>query len=214
MTAGALLLLYQVAMALFVGLGPLFILCLVFDYTKPLFQKWLLYGIGTMFSLAMLSFISTLVLEITLKVATALWASNIINAWTGQGAPGLSSQALQQGGMGLLMTVLIISTPPMAAMFFQGTLGSFAPFSQFDRAGSRGGLGPNGQAPGSYSSYGGGAPSSSAGQIASSGNQGASGGFNIPNQGLPRSAPATDQIRPAPVIAPPPNPYMPPSAGA
>jgi len=46
-TAGSMLLLYEVALALFIGLGPLFILCLLFEQTKTLFQKWLFYGIGT-----------------------------------------------------------------------------------------------------------------------------------------------------------------------
>ncbi|MDN8664680.1 type IV secretion system protein, partial [Stenotrophomonas indicatrix] len=36
-TAGAMLLLYQVAMAMFIGFGPLFILCLLFEQTKSLF---------------------------------------------------------------------------------------------------------------------------------------------------------------------------------
>ncbi|WP_428999236.1 type IV secretion system protein [Stenotrophomonas maltophilia] len=54
-TAGAMLLLYEVALALFIGLGPLFILCLLFDQTKRLFQRWLFYGIGTMFSMAVLA---------------------------------------------------------------------------------------------------------------------------------------------------------------
>ncbi|KRA74778.1 hypothetical protein ASD78_10695 [Lysobacter sp. Root667] len=34
MTAGAMLLLYKFTLALFIGLGPLFILCLIFDQTK------------------------------------------------------------------------------------------------------------------------------------------------------------------------------------
>ncbi|WP_032973974.1 type IV secretion system protein, partial [Stenotrophomonas maltophilia] len=38
-TAGSMLLLYEVAMALFIGFGPLFILCLLFDQTKQLFQR-------------------------------------------------------------------------------------------------------------------------------------------------------------------------------
>lgn len=38
-TAGSMLLLYEVAMALFIGLGPLFILCLLFEQTKQLFQR-------------------------------------------------------------------------------------------------------------------------------------------------------------------------------
>src|SRR3546814_15997258 len=50
-TGGAKLLLNGVAMALFIGLGPMFILCLLFEKTKPLFPKCLFCSIGTMFSL-------------------------------------------------------------------------------------------------------------------------------------------------------------------
>ncbi|WP_175472809.1 hypothetical protein [Luteibacter sp. 329MFSha] len=38
---------------------------------------------------------------------------------------------MQQGGIGLLLTALIVSVPPMAAAFFQGTLGSFMSYSAF-----------------------------------------------------------------------------------
>ncbi|WP_235505094.1 type IV secretion system protein, partial [Variovorax sp. Root318D1] len=62
MTAGALLLTYQVGLALFISLGPLFILCLIFKQTESLFHKWLLYGIGLLFSMAVLSFMVSLVL--------------------------------------------------------------------------------------------------------------------------------------------------------
>ena len=149
MAAGAMLLLYNFALALFIGLGPLFILCLIFEQTKGLFQKWLMYGLGTLFSMAMLSFVSSLALQLTLRVAAALWSANAINNITGLGAEGLSTQALQQGGIGLLMTVLIISVPPMAAMFFQGTMGNFLTYSAFGVAGGNR-LGPQGQPPGSY----------------------------------------------------------------
>ncbi|WP_425611816.1 type IV secretion system protein [Xanthomonas campestris] len=37
--AGSMMLLYRIAMALFVGFGPLFILCLLFEQTKSLFQR-------------------------------------------------------------------------------------------------------------------------------------------------------------------------------
>ncbi|MCX7512380.1 type IV secretion system protein [Frateuria sp. STR12] len=152
MAAGAMLLLYQTTIALFIGLGPLFILCLIFDQTKDLFRKWLLYGIGTIFSMAALGFISSLVLQLTLRVAAAFWSANLINQLTGLSKEGLSSQALQQGGIGLLMTVLIISVPPLAAAFFQGTVGSFMHYSAFGGGpGSR--PGPQGQPPGSYVGY-------------------------------------------------------------
>jgi type IV secretion system protein VirB6 len=148
MTAGALLLMYQIALALFIGLGPLFILCLIFEPTKQLFHKWLMYGIGTLFSLAVLNFVVSLVLELTLRVAGALWATNIITSITGDKAEGFTNQALQQGGLGLLMTVLLISTPPMAAMFFQGTLGQFYSYSQVDP--NQRSSGQQGQPPGAY----------------------------------------------------------------
>ena len=57
--AGVMLTLNKVAMALFTAFGPLFILCLIFDQTKSLFQRWLLYGIGTIFSLAVLALDTT-----------------------------------------------------------------------------------------------------------------------------------------------------------
>jgi|SRR5690242_16426003 len=144
MAAGAMLLLYQFTLALFIGLGPLFILCLIFDQTKDLFRRWLLYGIGTVFSMAALSFVSSIVLQLTLRVSAALWTSNAINHFTKLGAEGLSSQALQQGGLGLLLTVLIISVPPLAANFFQGTMGAFYFNSAFGQPGAAR-QGPDGQ---------------------------------------------------------------------
>ena len=152
MTAAAMLLLYQFALAIFIGFGPLFILCLIFDQTKDLFRKWLMYGIGTLFSMAVLAFVSSLVLQLTLRVSGALWAANIISAITDTDAEGFSRQALQQGGLGLLLTVLIVSVPPMAAMFFQGTLGNFTPYAVVNGGGINNRPGPQGQPPGSYGS--------------------------------------------------------------
>jgi len=155
MAAGAMLLLYQFTMAIFVGLGPFFILCLIFDQTKELFRRWLLYGIGTLFSIAVLCVVTSIVLKLTVNVAAALWGANVINTITGLGAEGFSSQALQQGGIGLLLTVLIISVPPLAATFFQGTVGNFLTYSAFGTgiAGANR-PGPQGQPPGSSIYFG------------------------------------------------------------
>jgi type IV secretion system protein VirB6 len=143
-TGGTMLLLYEVAMALFIGLGPIFILCLLFDQTKPLFQRWLLYGIGTMFSMAVLSAMVSIALAMVTRVAAAFWTTALAGSLLGENfSDGMTSQAMQQGGMGLILTALIISAPPMAAMFFQGTLGQFMAFSQFG-----GGGGPVGHRPG------------------------------------------------------------------
>ncbi len=53
---------------------------------------------------------------------------------------------MQQAGLGVILTVLLIATPPIAAMFFSGTLANFSAYSQFgqaqarDRAGNRVGM--------------------------------------------------------------------------
>jgi type IV secretion system protein VirB6 len=136
--AGALLLLNKIALALFIGFGPLFIICLLFKQTASLFSRWLLYGIGTLFSLAVLSVIITFAMQM-LTAITAAYIAQYVASMATNGAlstDGLNSMALQQGGIGLILTVLIVSAPPMAAAFFQGTLGSFQSFSSFGAVGA------------------------------------------------------------------------------
>jgi type IV secretion system protein VirB6 len=141
--AGSMLLLNKVALALFIGFGPLFILALLFPQTKSLFTKWLFYGIGTVFSLAVLSvmvsiassMIGVVTAAFAAKYATlqALSALGLSNATASE---GINSMAMQQGGLGLILSALIISAPPMAAAFFQGMLGQFQSFSSFGSIGA------------------------------------------------------------------------------
>lgn len=158
LVGGTMMLLYEVALALFIGLGPLFVLSLLFEQTKSLFSKWLYYGIGTMFSMAVLSAMVSIALEMVVRVSAAFWASALTGVLMGTNfTEGITSQAMQQGGMGLILTALIISTPPMAAAFFNGTMGSFVPYAQMNTstAAGQGGAvpGPAGQPPGSYTAH-------------------------------------------------------------
>ncbi|WP_231673934.1 type IV secretion system protein [Pseudomonas quasicaspiana] len=147
MAAGVMLLLFKFTMAFLIGIGPIFIRALIFDQTKDLFKKWLFYVIGTLFSMAMLSVVTAMVLKFTAKVAAAYyWAARLITLGN---AEGLSSQALQQGGIGLVMTLLIISVPTLAAAIWQGNMGTFMAYSAFDRGGAAS-PGPQGQPAGSY----------------------------------------------------------------
>lgn len=141
-TAGVMLLLNKIALALFTGLGPIFILCLLFEQTKQLFGRWLFYGIGTMFSLAVLSVMVGIALDVVTAVAASFW----VNSFLGGSNEGVNSMSMQSGGLGLVLTMLIISAPPMAASFFQGTMGSFLAFSQF---GGSAGTQQNARGPGS-----------------------------------------------------------------
>ncbi|WP_266157212.1 type IV secretion system protein [Dyella silvatica] len=138
--AGSMLLLNRIALALFIGFGPIFIMCLLFEQTKSLFSKWLFYGIGTVFSLSLLSVMVSIAMKMMAAV-TAAFAARYLLSMTNIGAgqtDGISSMALQQGGLGLLLSTLIVMAPPMAAAFFQGTLGQFASYSSFGSIGAAG----------------------------------------------------------------------------
>lgn len=151
LVGGALQVLYKIALALFVGFAPLFIMSLLFKQTQSLFQKWLLYGIGTMFSFSLMAFMALVVKKVVLAVAAALVIQYTAAATTGLTAQSVSSMAMLQGGIGLLMTLALVGVPPVAAYFFQGTLGSYMAYSVF------GGAPGSGQRPGEQG-YRGGAP--------------------------------------------------------
>lgn len=143
MTGAAMLLMYEVAMALFIGLGPFFILMLLWNATKSLFQRWLLYGIGTMFSLAVLAVMVSIATDVVKAVSISFWVGGLANGLVGdQFGSGITTMAIQQGGVGLLLTVLLITTPPMVANFFQGTLGNYANYPAWSGAGMAAGQRP------------------------------------------------------------------------
>lgn len=118
------MMLNKIAMALFIGLGPFFILCLLFDQTKALFQKWLFYGIATMMSMAVLITMTTIAIDLILAVGAAFWVPSMIPG-LGTNKESLMSMALQQGGLGTILSALILAAPPMAGAFFNGVMGSF-----------------------------------------------------------------------------------------
>jgi len=182
MTAGAMLLMYQVALALIVGLAPLFILSLMFEQTKDLFRRWLTYAIGTMFSMAVLSGMIAIVLDLTYRVAGAIWSADLITRLADLGNPGFNTAAMQQGGVGLLMTVIIITTPPMAAAFFNGAMGNFIPAPQVSAGKQAGGSaysGGGGYNP-AYAAPGSGHAPAAQARTSDVGSVGSTGGFSNP----------------------------------
>src|SRR5690606_135750 len=127
-TAAAAIILNKFAIGLVLALGPIFVLCLLFEQTSSLFHRWLLYGIGAIFSMAVLTLTVTLALDMVIAVGTAFWVGGLFGLGGGE---SVTSMAMQQGGLGLILTTLIVSTPPIAAMLFQGTLGQFSPYNAF-----------------------------------------------------------------------------------
>jgi type IV secretion system protein VirB6 len=120
---------------------------------------------------------------------------------------------MEQGGVGLLMTMLIISAPPIAAQFFNVTLGSFMAYSAFSGAGAR--PGPQGQPAGSYGGgYGGGrlGPAQANARQSQVENQSGTSGLNNTSLVQPRQTAGTEpgirtsqQYGNAPTVPPPNN---------
>ena len=131
--AGALMLTLKVSMALFICLGPIFIMCLLFKQTSQLFWKWLYYGLATMFATAMLAVVSDIAMDLVENISGALFVTNIFNSILGgtDATAGVMQASLQQFGLGLILSTLLITTPPMAGSFFSQMMGSFNQQSAF-----------------------------------------------------------------------------------
>ena len=157
---GTLLLLLQIVMRFLTAMAPLAVMCLLFEPTRQIFHRWVQYCVGSLFRLAVTAVMTSIALKMVCAVASAFWVSKLLNAAVRklsggvidlQMTEGVSSMALQQGGLGLILGLLIITVPMMAAEFFMGTLGHFNHYSMF--GGVSGGInmpGPMGQPPGTY----------------------------------------------------------------
>ncbi len=129
LVGGAALLLNQIALALCTIPAPAFILCSMFESTKSLFQSWLKFLIGTIMSLVVLTVMVTVGLKAVMVYATAIYMKSLM------GYEGIAQASLMQGGLGMLMTVLIVAAPPMVSQFLQGTLGQLNPYNVFGAGG-------------------------------------------------------------------------------
>lgn len=87
---------------------------------------------GTMFARGVFVAMCTISLKLVGAFALLLWTGSLLTGMTGATAmEDLAVMAMQQGGIGLLLTLLLVSVPPIAAAFFQGALGAVNPYSVF-----------------------------------------------------------------------------------
>lgn len=147
---GTMCLLNEIAMALAIMFAPLFILSLMFEQTKNLFWNWIRYTVAVMFSMAVLAMVSSIVLEISMyysgSILAAMLAQFLVDSASDLGIPGLdliggllpgkgmslSSSLMQSGGLGLVLSMLLLTVPPMVMQFFSanlgGTVSGYSPF--------------------------------------------------------------------------------------
>ena len=147
---GTMLLLYRVAMALFIGFSPFFILCLMFKKTTPYFTKWLNYGLATIFSSVLLAAMAGICTDLVEIIAKRQFASSLIFTVLGINNSGVFNSAMNQLGLGLMMSTVLILVPPMAGVWFNGVMASTYGTNHFERwNNSSGGVAPVGSGAGS-----------------------------------------------------------------
>lgn len=152
--AGGLSLLNEVALNLSFVFGPLFILCYISVRTRFLFVNWVKFTVTTLFSMAVLSVVTVIALKAIIMMAAMLIGMNVSSAVAGAAASALGSDSLLgslleagstspsltdiatvTGGVGMLLTTLILGVPPLVVNFFSGGVG--AAFNAYNAFGGR-----------------------------------------------------------------------------
>ena len=143
--AGGLSLLNEVALNLSFVFGPLFILCYISVRTRFLFVNWVKFTVTTLFSMAVLSVVTVIALKAIIMMAAMLIGMNVSSAVAGAAASALGSDSLLgslleagstspsltdiatvTGGVGMLLTTLILGVPPLVVSFFSNGMGAVA----------------------------------------------------------------------------------------
>ena len=125
--AGALLLLNEIALSLAILTAPAFILCLLYDPTKQYFQGWLKFFLGSLLTMAVLSVMVTIGLKVMLVYATKVLGEYGVGAAVAgsasQDRPGIAQITIMQGGLGLMMSTLMITAPLLVGNLIGSSLG-------------------------------------------------------------------------------------------
>ena len=127
--AGTMLIMFRIAIALFIGFAPIFILCLLFKKTAPLFQKWLYYGLDTIFSSVMLGVMADIAMDLVSNIAITDAVTRIASILGGGNLSGIMQTVTQQLGLGLVLSTLLIVVPPMAGAWFSGMMASYTGYN-------------------------------------------------------------------------------------
>ncbi|HFC8486846.1 TPA: hypothetical protein ACFP4K_001499 [Neisseria subflava] len=116
-------------MTLFIGFAPYLYFMPSVQKTAPLFQKWLYYGLATIFSTVMLGVMAEISMDLVGNIAITDAVSNIAAALTGGNVGGIMQTVTQQLGLGLMLSTLLITVPPMAGAWFNGMMAGFSAYS-------------------------------------------------------------------------------------
>lgn len=134
----ALMILNRFMLGLLIGLGPFFVLCLIFKQGHGLFRGWLSALVACQVSLAVLSVTISLAMDLVVAMGTTLWLSDtLLSAGQALDAGGIYNMARLQAATGLILSTLILGAPPAAAGLFRAGMVNFNPYSPFNSDSSK-----------------------------------------------------------------------------
>ncbi len=116
--AGALLLLNEIALSLAILTAPAFILCLLYDPTKQYFQGWLKFFLGSLLTIGL-----KVMLVYATKVLGEYGVGAAMAGSASQDRPGIAQITIMQGGLGLMMSTLMITAPLLVGNLIGSSLG-------------------------------------------------------------------------------------------
>lgn len=122
--AGGLMLLNEIALHLCLVVAPLCILAYIYEPTRFLFVNWLKFTIATLFSMVIISVVTVIALRAIIVLIAALLAMDLGNGIANGLGVNASLQlrdiATLSGGVGMLLTMLLLSAPSLIYNFFSG----------------------------------------------------------------------------------------------
>ena len=127
--------------------APAFILCLLYDPTKQYFQGWLKFFLGSLLTMAVLSVMVTIGLKVMLVYATKVLGEYGVEAMMAKSAnstesrPGIAQITIMQGGLGLMMSTLMITAPLLLVGNLIGSSLGFNAYSPFGNGDARSKMG-------------------------------------------------------------------------
>ena len=132
MVGGSLVLLNEIAWWIGLMLSPIFILALLFDTTKSWFWGWVQIMLGLCFSLAIIGVMTKICVDMSVAYGASVLATQFLDLFdlTSKG-PSLMGIALQQCGLGLLLTTLLVSVPTIAGSYFRAAVTGGGSQAQF-----------------------------------------------------------------------------------
>lgn len=179
----------EISITLAIMLAPLFIFFLMFKQTSSMFATWLKFLLGTMVSLALLTLLSSILLDMMMRYGAAVIAAYYANgALDGTGISfDISGSAMQLAALGSLSTALLLMVPPLIMQFFN----SGASFATGAMMGMMGGGAVGMGAAGVLNAMNG---QSGQGALGASGVNGANGAAGQPGVGYSASSGASQNV--------------------